>query len=53
MKIALAIAVLIALSLGAFLAVHLMDDDTKYKIQWENKLIIDPDDDQEPHESTK
>ena len=49
MKIALFIISFIAFLLGGFLVFQLQDDDTKYKIQWENKLIIDPDDDEEPH----
>lgn len=49
MKIALGIISLIAFLLGGALVFHMQDDDTKYKIQWENKLVIDPDDDEEPH----
>lgn len=45
MKIALAVSVLVAALLGVFFLAHLADDDTKYKIQWENKLTIDPDND--------
>ena len=46
-------AALLIIACGFVIMVMKDDDDTKYKIHWENKLILDPEDQNEPVERVK
>lgn len=47
--ISIVVAGIVALVIFACV-IHFADDDTKYKIEWENKLTIDPDEGEASHD---